>query len=432
MNNSTLPNWQVEKEFERIDRAIKFKSDLEDEPEKLQWQLAQANHKYDGDDIAVYVFIIDQFHKHFQLEKAQKIFDTFFSNFITIHKGWKLGENQFTFRTLKEKFDFIIDKVIAGLNFLPTSIINFIKDPSENLPNGVLMEKTVERFSYYKKEESIIDLTDKVPYKGSDLNTLFRVINAVAMHRKEELNNYLDSLLERISTANEKFSLVMNIDFNDELFHNISVFTLEKILNFPGIDRKFNSFIKLKSFMEKFAETSADAKVLIDISNKLVKEGSPEMAVSYAHQAVFRDDFEFDMLPQILCVFEPHLNDGICVAEELIRMYLNGDEFMQVYKLIDLTYAHKPQSVESLDTALKYSRVAVKLAMNALRKNPSLKTKVKDGLIKHLTLLTVRAKSINKSSGGIIQEDRYLKKADHALYLKEINSYRAVIINLEK
>ena len=398
MENKKLFNWEIEKKTKEIvgDMLSKEKT-LED----LETFVLDNNY-YNGESDEVFIYTCNAYYKRAKIDKSNEVFKKLFDK-------WKVVSNKFpqNIQKLKHLADLIISKIV----YVPDLMIeHFKKQEAKDLT--VLISYCIDRYVSYDKSELLGEFLEKLPYDGTDPQTLFNLINATIEFDSDLTDNYLNRAL---ASMKDPISFLNNINFTSQLFSVIHPDTLKKILDMPGINTKFHQFIKFESFMESLDKIpTLNAKFFIDISNQL-NEKNTALAIQYGIRAIRKQDFNLEEnLKELKCGCDNDPADQPSVAETLMIESLKAGDFNKIWAIVENCYFIHALTVSQYESALKYTAAAVKIS-NA-----------KSELIaKHIQFLSRRMRSIDGPE-GILEGDRYKHKEENAKFSQQIDAYRAL------
>jgi len=389
-----LFNWQIEKQVKNLKAGIQIKEATIDTLENFVIEHNYYNGKLDE----IYVIMANAYFKRGNVQMAEEAYG------ILLEK-WKLAGS--AYKNSIQKVVYIADQTARFIDFIPKKIIDFINSEFPE-PNPVLIGKIVERYSAYEKDKLIIEFLSHIPYNGEDSKVYTKIVNASLAYNKEKIDFYLNLSLKYIK---DPINFLNNIKFSSDFFKYIKPETLKNLLDLAGIHTKFDQFIRYESFMDSLDNIpSLGAKFFIGISNKLLKVNK-ELSIKYAMKALNKPDFELELLKDCKSSCTRIPGKLPSVAEALLLSYAKKGDYKNILKVLDLTLLFRPDSIQDLDIALKFSTIALKLSKG----NPEL-------IKKHITLLFRRARSAD-SPEGLVEDERYKHKEQNRKFRDQIDTY---------
>jgi hypothetical protein len=400
MENKRLFNWEIEKKIKEFEGSLQFK---EATIEDIEVFVLEHNY-YNGDSEEVFVILCNAYHKRARFDKLNEIF-------VKLFEKWKVLSNKFSTNIQRQKY--LADLVISKIAFIPEQFVAHLKkqDPSEL---QTIIGCCIDRYLHYKKTELLGEFLEQMPYQGSDIQTLFNLINAGVELKSNLVNEYLNKVF---TTMKDPIAFLNNIKFTSEFFSVVNSETLKKILDLPGISTKFNQFIKFESFMESLDKIpSLPSKFFISISNQLYEKNTA-MAIQYGIRAIRKPDFVLEEdLQQINCCCDNDPKDQPSIAELLMISSLKEGNYKRVWTIIEKSYFIHARAIAQLDVALKYTAAAVKVS-NA---NSEM-------IARHIQFLARRIRSADGTE-GILEGDRYKHKEENQIFNKQMEAYRALYL----
>jgi len=402
MENRKLFNWEIEKKFKDLKNKLEFEKTID----RLEFENFLVEHDYyNGKSDDIYTELANTYFHRGDFDKAQNVYKKLLAK-------WKLESKKFP--DFDKKINYIVDKTARNIDFVPASFFNLInKFKGEKLET--FMNTIVDRYSNYEKNNLLLEILDEIKYEFKESYTIFKIINSAVISKPEIVDRFFKLALKY---KKDPIALLNNVKFTADLFNYLEPETLKELLDLPGIQTKFDKFIRFETFMEALDKIpSLNSKFFIDISNKLYKV-DVNLAIKYLLKAIDKKDFHLEMIKDAKCTCNKEENTKTSVAETLLARALKEKDIKQIMKVLQNTFLLRPTCVADLDIALKYSEIVVKLSKN----NPEF-IKV------HLQLLYRRSRSIDGPE-GILEDDRYKHKEENVKYQDKINKYKDTYLKL--
>jgi len=396
-----LFNWQIEKQVKDLKAGIQVK---ESTPEMLE-KFVLENDYYNGKLEEIYVIIANAHNKRGNTERAKEVYNVLFEK-------WKQASNAYS--NTFQKRAYIGDQTARYMDFIPEKFIEYL-NPKDAKPDYNLIGTIIERYAAYEKNELLMEFLYHIPYSGDDAKIYTRIVNASREYDPEHLDGYLNLALKYIDNP---INFLNNVKFSADLFKNIKPETLKSLLDVAGIQSKFDQFIKYESFMESLDRVpSLDAKLFIEISNKLLKVNK-ELSIKYCMKALQKKGFELELLKDCKASCERIPGKLPSVSEALLVTFAKKGDYKTILKILNLTLIAVPKSTEDLDIALKFSLLALKLSKG----NP-------DIIKRHIMLLFRRSRSFD-SPEGLVEDERYKHKEQNKQFLNQVEVYKNLYLKV--